>query len=148
MQKEIEPRWRTLGPVWWHHHGDKMKIQTCTKDVVLIKGSAAVLKITKATKKEWLVVWEINHGCSEVSGQILFLKSELEQAFGIKNDVVEYSEWLIEQYGGTTASQRTFIRYKEWLNIPCPGTGHDGDPNISIKINKEIKEAILNLIEE
>jgi len=32
------------------------------------------------------------------------------------------------------------------LNIPCPGTGHDGDPNVSVYIEESIQRAIEQLL--
>lgn len=55
-------------------------------------------------------------------------------------------DFLLEKYGGDVACQFLFIRWQDYLNIPGPGTGHDGDPNISIKLTDEIKEAIRALL--
>lgn len=42
--------------------------------------------------------------------------------------------------------QGAFIRYGNFLNIPSPGTGHDGDPNISILIDGPIRRAVRQLL--
>lgn len=49
---------------------------------------------------------------------------------------------MIRRYGGTTADQGRFIRYNRFLNIPGPGTGHDGDSNISVEIRSEMQDAV------
>ncbi len=148
--KEKEPEMGILGPTWWHHHGMKMKLAECIKDNVKIEGSAAWLNIIKAKYNEgWLVSWRINHGAhvSEAGGTAWFSDDDLKRAFGLKDDIPESGKWLIDRYGGTTADQGVFIRYKEkWLNIPCPGTGHDGDPNVSILLTKEIEQAVRTLL--
>ncbi len=55
--------------------------------------------------------------------------------------------WLVGRYGGNSAVQSKFIRWGNFLNIPCPGTGHDGDPNVSIYVTDEIREAVRKLLE-
>jgi hypothetical protein len=147
---EEKPQLKRIGavPIWWHNHGDRMvvKVLGIQKDFLVLQGSAAELVITKAPDG-WLVNWKINHGANDsVSGKVLFSSSTLAKAFGIWNGIPESGEGLIKRFGGTTAKQGDFIRYKKWLNIPGPGTGHDGDSNISIELTKEIKEAIQNLI--
>jgi hypothetical protein len=59
----------------------------------------------------------------------------------------ESGEWLLDRYGGDSAAQGFYIRWRNCLNIPCPGTGHDGDPNISVTLSDDIKEAVRQLLE-
>ena len=147
--QEKKPEFRTIGPIWWHHHGTKMKLKVLgiRNDFLVIQGSAAEVVITKAPDG-WFVSWKIRHGFNTgVSGKAWFASSDLARAFGLRNDIPKFGEWLIQHPGGTTGKQHCFIRYKEFLNIPCPGTGHDGDPNVSIELSEEIKKAIEQLIE-
>jgi hypothetical protein len=53
---------------------------------------------------------------------------------------------MIEPFGGTVAKQRKFIRYHEFLNIPGPGSGYQGDPNVSIELYPETIAAVRNLL--
>lgn len=69
-------------------------------------------------------------------------KDNFKAAFGLRDGwCPEGGSGLICAYGGEAAFQGQFIRWKEFLNIPGPGTGHDGDPNISLQLSGEIVEA-------
>jgi len=147
--EEKEPAMKEFGPVWWHHHGTKMRlvVQGIQNDFAVIQGSAAEIVITRAPTG-WWVTWRISHGFNaSVLGKAWFSYDDLARAFGLRNDIPQWGEWMIAQYGGTTAKQHSFIRYKEFLNIPCPGTGHDGDPNVSIRLDEKMKIAIQQLID-
>jgi len=148
-----EPVFRKFGsgPVWWHTRGLKMHLKECDENRkhIVIEGSAAKVTIDRVNIDRivgWFVEWRVVN-CfpikEQTDGRVMMSYSELAAAFGLNNDyVVQGSDWLIDQYGGTVASQGKFIRYQKYLNIPCPGTGHDGDPNVSIELKEEIKEAV------
>lgn len=55
---------------------------------------------------------------------------------------------MLDRFGGTVARQGIFIRWRDFMNIPGPGTGGDGDANISVMITGEIKEAIKTILGE
>jgi len=140
-------------PVWWHHHGTKMKFQKMDSiegKWVVIRGSAAEVRVMKITDNQFIVKYRIDHGAlTEIQGLIGMDKPELTAAFlGVPHvdEYDRYSQWLLERFGGTVARQRGFIRWNSFLNIPGPGTGHDGDANVSIKIDTEIAEAIFGLV--
>ena len=135
-------------PIWCHHKGTGMRLITASvcNDLLIIQGSAAELIIEK-DRSDWLVSWRIINGPrTQIKGQTQFSDNQLLAAFGMMDEIEEFGEWLIRDYGGDSASQGRFIRYKDWLNIPCPGTRHDGDPNISIKITEEMKKAVKELV--
>jgi hypothetical protein len=134
-------------PIWFHHHGVKLAVVRSSKSEVLLESSAASLSITRR-KEHWIVRWHIHHSLNEYTdGQVIMSTQRLITAF-LNDDapVAPHSEWLIKRFGGTVAHQGLYIRLNEYLNIPCPGTGHDGDPNISIYIDETIREAIRNLL--
>ena len=136
------------GPIWWHHHGSKMKIaaQGRCNDLLLLQGSAAELLIKKH-QTNWLVTWKIIQGPQTIiSGAAIFPNKELLAAFGGHYDTPSHSAWLINRYGGSAAHQGLFIRFQNWLNIPCPGTGNDGDPNISIELGTEMLKSAIDLV--
>ena len=136
-------------PIWWHHHGSKMRLVAQRYKVnkcVALKGSVAELKVGKLGKNCWLVTWKVIHGPDENSFGRIFMDDQcLAAAFGLDNTPIG-SRWLIERFGGTVARQGKFIRSKNYLNIPCPGTGHDGDPNVSVELNAEIISAVSELL--
>lgn len=137
-------------PEWFHHHGRKMRLTDI--DLVgkslFIEGSAASIKINQGPSSDkWMVRWTVILSQTErVSGSIIFKTNVLLSAFGLSNDSIYGGDWLLKRYGGACAEQHYYIRWYDCLNIPCPGTGHDGDPNISILLNEEIKEAIKKLL--
>jgi len=105
-------------------------------------------------KRGWNFRYQIihSHGVG-VKGDIFMSTNELEVAFGlcdhIKNQFVsESGQWLLDTFGGDVASQGRFIRYGRFLNIPGPGTGHDGDANVSIELDDGIKAAVKELIKK
>ncbi len=143
-----------FGPAWWHHHGTKMRRDEFhpKEKLLAIVGSAATLKISKSTTKGcehyWQIEWEVRQSLSEFSaGVVLFTNDDLSTAFGLKKVVVpSHSTHLIRRYGGDRAFQGKYFGSGDYLNIPMPGTGHDGDPNISIDIDDAIKDAIRQLL--
>lgn len=144
----------TVGPKWWHHHGMKIGVQKVDREMrtVVLKASAAQLTIspfkTTTVKGRWLVEWEVVQSMNEkVKGSIIFSREEIETAFGLSQKVPErWDQWLIQQYDAHFAHQGKYIRRGNYLNIPCPGTGHDGDPNISIKLSEQICSAVQNIL--
>jgi len=137
-------------PIWFHHHGLKMKVDrfdSCRK-FVEIKGSAAKVIIEKSDSDGWKVSWEVQFSKdSNVEGVILMTTDELRSAFALDNKSGPFGEWLLERFGGDSAEQGRYIRYQGYLNIPGPGTGHDGDPNVSIFLDGEVEDAVYQLIE-
>ena len=140
----LQPAW----PVWWHHHGMKMRVESADSTGVLISGSAAGVLITKVYKRNdlYVVDWWVDHGIGRVSGTVNFSQNNLRCAFGLKTEVGTGSKWLIDEYGGDSAHQFAYIRSGKHLNIPCPGTGNDGDPNVSIELDASITKAIAKLL--
>ncbi len=139
-------------PDWCHHHCGKMKVDRLDVDAkerrFVIKASAVKVTIFRANDCEWFVNWEITHDLNMKSfGRTLLTNLDLARAFCIDEGSHESGKGLLERYGGESAKQGCYIRWKNFLNIPCPGTGDDGDPNVSIEISEEIREAVKQLLE-
>ncbi|MBL7022215.1 hypothetical protein ISR92_02785 [Patescibacteria group bacterium] len=152
--KTKKPELGVVGqPVWHHYHSRKMTVVEERKDFLAISGSAAFIEIflnPAATSNlfKWFVRWKINQFVvMEVTGQRLFSDQDLKAAFGLSDVSGEHGEWIISRFGADVAEQTKYIRWKEYLNIPCPGTGGDGDPNVSVYLSEEIKWAVKNLLE-
>ncbi len=147
------PEWHLYHPDWFHSHGNRMRLESQLNNPpgLIIKATAAELVISHVWNRvaPWSVYWNIKHSQDEFArGTVIMPEDILEAAFGLKDNLVtKDSRWMIERFGGTSSAQRYFIRYENFLNIPCPGTGHDGDPNISIGLDDEIKAAVKGLIE-
>ncbi len=142
-----------FGPKWWHHHGIKMRVEKLSQanKLLIITGSAASIRITSRTMRNddgWYVKWEVlfDRDC-KVNGQVWMATDNLRAAFGLSENSGKFGQWLIDRFGADSAEQGMYIRYKDYLNIPCPGTGHDGDPNVSILLDDKIKEAVSKLFE-
>lgn len=137
-------------PMWWHSHGDKFRLdndQTSFADKkVVLTASAASLTIQYNGPDHWLISWTIvTYG--KTYGQTTMTNRELLSAFSNTGKTAdESSHWLISQYGGDYAAQGKCIRWKHFLNIPCPGTGHDGDPNVSILLDENMTQAVIRLL--
>ena len=143
-------------PSWWHHHGDKMHLTGLSDDgqSFVLEGSAARLEVAytelSETCKGFFVRWEVRLSRDEkVNGTVFFTPETLRAAFCLSDihSMSEHCPWLIREYGATVAYQARFIRWKQYLNIPHPGTGHDGDPNISIEIDARMQDAVLKLLQ-
>jgi hypothetical protein len=149
---ELECGW----PIWWHHHGYKLAVKELdlAKHILVLEASAAKVTIQKASilfseAPAWFVDWEVvqsRPSQSGTKGRTWFRDEDLKAAFCLSDDTGEFSGWLIERFGGISANQGRYIRWKRFLNIPCPGTGHDGDPNISIYIDDDIQNAVHHLL--
>lgn len=135
-------------PVWANSKGRKMSVEYIglLEDLLIIRGSAAEVVIQRS-KIGFIVSWSIVSSQSHwTRGQIDFLTEDLMQAFGLSDRCGEHGYGLLEEFGGTTAHQGFFLRFQKWLNIPGPGTGHNGDPNVSILIDDKIKFAVGKMI--
>lgn len=151
-----EPTIRMWHPDWWHVHGLKMEVSPKEEDRtnkrLVIKGSAAEVVISRKddynNQREWFVDWKVVQSQQEFSsGRTIYRERELSAAFEIDtNDVGEFPADILDRFGGDSASQGKYIRYKNFLNIPNPGTGHDGDPNVSIEIDGNMKLGVSRLL--
>lgn len=155
MTSVTKPRINLYGnPAWYHHHGEKMKVSEFDKEKrrLVIAGSAAKVTISAATKsvRWWAIDWEVvqlSPTGEIVTGRRVFTSKELAVAFDVERaKTTRHSMWLLDQYGAECAEQGKYIRWKTWLNIPCPGTSHDGDPNVSIGLKPDITAAVRELL--
>lgn len=140
-------------PQWWHHHGSKIKIDEGSyRGMIILRGSAAQLTITgnpleENGKRQYDLRWIIRQGgSSSMEGRINISETTLKAAFGFDDSSDVTGRWLIDRYGATSAEQGAYIRFGEYLNIPGPGSGHDGDPNISLEVTEPIQAAVKDLL--
>jgi len=142
-------------PAWFNRHGAEMHFFDLRPEskTLIIKGSAAHLMIRPADPgnygpDRWWLIWEIRFFLRQhAAGEIAVLTEALRRAFGLTDGADESGKWLVDRYGGDSAEQCCYIRQGNHLNIPGPGTGHDGDPNISIFLEDDIKNAVRQLLE-
>ena len=121
---------------------------------LVLKASAAEVSIIKASvtypdTKGWIVDWEVVESVAydeKSSGRRHFSDIELRRAFGLVSISDGFEGWLFNKYGAEYGEQGKYIRWRRYLNIPGPGTGHDGDPNVSIEIDETIREAVKKML--
>ena len=146
----MESSTETKSPAWWHPNGRKLFICQNYREFIVLGSRAAELKITSLSPNDWKVEWKITHSRSHrecSSGFRVLNQEELMAAFGLKESCEsDYSEFLTT-YKADCGRPGMYVRAGNYLNLPCPGTGLDYDPNLSILVNKEIQGAISKLIE-
>ena len=137
-------------PAWFHLRGGKMRIIQRIRDQVLfLKASSASLKIERVDEAKddlWYVIWDITHADGQVHGHVRMSRDELLYAFDIsesKSRSYDQEEWH-EQIRADVVEAK-FIRYWRFLNIPGAGSGKDGDPNISVLLDEDIRAAMREL---
>jgi hypothetical protein len=124
----------------------KVVFRGLCNDALIIQSSAAELFVSRQGVR-WLAKWSIIQGPkAQVVGQVLLDSKDLSSAFGLSEETGPLSRWMLSECGANSASQGKFIRSGDFLNIPGPGTGHDGDPNISILIQGKMQDAVRRLI--
>lgn len=148
VKKEPEKKYGYM-PIWCHHHGSRMAVKELDlkKLLLVIASSTAEVRIegseVNGFKIQFNIVFSRGYG---VVGIVYMKIGDLLSAFGLQDEIGIYGQGLLDNYGGDCANQGKYIRYKDFLNIPGPGTGHDGDPNISIHLDDEIKDAVQKLL--
>jgi hypothetical protein len=106
---------------------------------IVASNGSSQLKIRRHTtdKRFWHVRWRIFYkNGARLEGEFYWTSHDICAAFG-ENDMGIF--WHVPG--------SRFARVGNYLNVPCPGTGHDGDPNISILLNPTIRAAVKKLIQ-
>ncbi len=137
-------------PPWQVFKGYKMKVarKDIPRGIIKIKGSAAKLTISP-TDRDWTVRWNIEHGGSGVGGYVRMDDDMLRRAFGLKDGLGIFGQAVAARAGTPVdaAEQGCFVRWGRFLNIHHPGIGLQGDPNISIELDDEMKTAVTDLLQ-
>lgn len=138
-------------PAWWSAKGLKMVLTgSDPRGQIIIESKAAKLELLRDIhQRGWNVHWRIE-GPSSVSGRVWMSDEQVAGAFGLQDavEIWEGNAWFLERYGADSVSPAVYIRYQNFLNIPCPGTGYAGDPNISIELDDRMKEAVRSFLGE
>lgn len=143
-------------PDWQVFKGHKMSVlfnrQSCLR---ISNGNVAYLEIKPIPAeprraRTWEVSWGLMHDCGKVEGYIHMTDEELRRAFGLEDGLGVFGKALADRTSTKVdaAEQGKFVRAGKWLNIPHPGTGLQGDPNISIEVDGYMRLAILELLKE
>lgn len=137
-------------PGWHHPSSWNMSVEKADSSQVIISSPTACLTITEIPQKPdyaWTVTWEIFFTIEDgVRNEVAMSAAGLCAAFALNENEEHYDYWLEDL--PRISVQGGFFREGPFLNIPHPGTGKDGDPNISLLITEEIKKAITALVLE
>ncbi len=133
-------------PQWFHHHGRKAHILEESQQKLTLGTEVCWVSLEKAVgpnciRVRWGMVHNIGEGAGENGGYRSFSIQDVELSFGMSDGQGKFQALLDQQFGCTTANQGLFIRWENYLNIPGPGIGHDGDANISIHLDDEMVRA-------
>jgi len=140
-------------PAWWHPKGAFMRVHHVVsqphKRELFIKGASDSfwLNITsQAGAATWYLQWQLYHEwAQQVTGKVRLATGELCLAFALQELPLEQDP-LISRYRQWVCRPGCFFRLADFLNIPCRGTGQNGDPNMSLLLTPEIKTHLANLI--
>lgn len=162
-QDAIHELFNILGQPWWfHHHGLKFRAGISEIRSVKLFSSACDFLIESVTGL-FLISWEIRFSLNEkVNGKIYFSREDLRKAFRLEecdeSQMDKRDHWLLNYKIPTVpelgynqpffAKQGRFIRQGDCLNIPGPGAGHDGDPNVSIELSDQIKKTVRDFLDK
>lgn len=155
-------------PNWWHQGGAKLQPAHCTliphdsTPSFGLKFSSdrysdrvnLTVQTTLGVSDHWGVIWRVRHdrsypGAPYVEGLTHFNDLELAEAFGLTDSFSSpqgLDAELVARYGATVARAGRFIRVGDYLNVPGPGTGLDGDSNLSIYLTNDVKGAAKGLL--
>lgn len=117
--------------------------------------------LSPTEQRSFSLQWEIRHSADEITiGTRVVPEDDLQGMFGLHLPHPDYMpdhariQWAhacarttgvaFEEIIGCPGK---FLRADEYLNIPGPGTGCNGDPNISIEIDDRMRDAVRNFIE-
>lgn len=131
-------------PPWYHPHGSKISVigydnpKSLGEKTLILGSSAADIRIfPHQTNPGWVLEYRINHAGGDWSrGRVRMSEESFLKAFK-ESSAGDEAGW-----------QGAYIRHGNCLNIPGPGTGNDGDPNVSIWVDKDIVEAVQTLLKQ
>lgn len=132
-------------PNWFHRCGPKMAIESFDAETLslTLQASSAKLEITPHEKGTFLVRWTLfNTKHEKTEGVMVFSQDRLKAAFMVPVTLPSDFSSFLANYDATDGVPGYFIRRGRFLNIPCPGTAYDGDPNLSVFVTDEIKKAV------
>src|SRR5688572_19643216 len=134
-------------PQWWNTHGFKMALvpDPHRADQLVLKTNVASLVITHLNGDKWLLEWNIVSDVGQTGGCVTCTTATLRAAFRLGSVVTNEELDLFKKLKKlrlTRATSGIFIRKGPFLSIPSQGTGMDGDPNLSVFVSDEIRDAM------
>lgn len=147
---------RTKKPDWFHQKGYEMMagdVDGEGKLIIFGNSTPGGIEIRTSDGEEFLLQWEI---CIPKiggmrQGRQWLTRDQMVRAFctaGVANVSSEGGiplpehEVFLKRYQADCGLVGIFIRRGDFLNLPCPGTGDMGDPNISIFLSSELRKKV------
>ncbi|HUX36048.1 MAG TPA: hypothetical protein VMV71_03385 [Candidatus Paceibacterota bacterium] len=151
VSSEVPESARICCPAWFHKGGlsemDMKVFQDRRLAIISNNLARLVIKPAESTPSCWEVKWEVCWSPQMKGwGWRHFSDQELAAAFGLIEDEGKSGYWMRHRYLLSSAEEGKYGRSGSYLNIPSPGTGHDGDPNISVYVTEEIRKAIAAIL--
>lgn len=135
-----------MAPSWFHQSGHSMQLggfqirNPMGRDTVLLCSKESQLQILPIGQA-FHVFWETRGRCRHLQGELIMDSEQIQLAFGLCSSLSQNGNGKYDR-----KKMGLFIGEGPHLNIPCAGTGEDGDPNISIFLTEEIKNAVKRLV--
>lgn len=159
MQQTAKPPGFTLDkkPLWFNPEGSKITRITPEynhpiEPILWLESDKVSVSIKYDIRNKWIVhytIYEQNE--SSIKCDIHMTAEAIYAAFGINDEYGDLpwdrGQGIIDRFGGHFCLQGKFIRWKNWLNIPGPGTGLKGDVNLSLEITDDIKKVVREFME-
>lgn len=127
-----------MHPSWYHCNGGKISqiginsANSPTRKVLILGSKTVGIKIHRDPQGTgYLIKYEIHHPSDTPTtwGKISMSEIEIQKAFGLSGECNGEDEQMVPE---------KFIRQGRYLSIPGPGTGNDGDPNVSIYLDEAL----------
>lgn len=138
-----------MTPPWFHRSGYEMRLggyhinRPIGKEECILLGCKNHQIQISPVGQAFKLLWKINgtYPLRHFQGEILLDSEEIQLAFNLCSRVSNghNGDWDRKKRG-------LFIGKGPYLNIPGPGTGEDGDPNISVLVTANVREAVKELL--
>ena len=143
----VQPKSKGLGiPEWFHMHGNKIRVREAdpAKPLLVLASNSVEVRIHPHVGQGWDLEYEIRQPDGPpTKGTFWMCTRDFRAAFRMSDECHEtWGAPVILQYGGHVAHEDKYIRFEKYLNIPRPGTGDDGDPNVSIWVDDGIQASV------
>jgi len=136
-------------PHWWVSHGGKMEVKRRSNLRLLLKSSTSELELSRDDGSgTFTVFYRLHHGSGSTEHQINGLhETEVKEMFALENGGrSDYQIFAPLTTYADAALPGAYCRQAGYLNIPHPGAGKQGDPNLSVHITEEIRTAVQDFL--
>jgi hypothetical protein len=147
----------TQQPSWWTDKGVGMTILLKDhKDFTLSvssRGHSASLEIVydgndEISEEYYKVSSTVIHNYGSSEGMVYLEQADIQKAFGLSDGMSRDGVIFAERcgYHASAAEPGRYFRFGRYLNLPHPGMGIPGDPNLSMFISDEVARAVYDLL--